>query len=222
MAGPMQMYVYVHDAILREVAELEERSKDLNRDDADEVGALADRLSWFHKMVKKHEDAEEAVLFPALNDRIRFVAESYAYDHDDFEDHVFGRIDQALEGLMQSEGNNGRRRSAELFYRQNVALHEHMRLHISKENELLLPKLEKEFDFSEQAEIAGAMAGLFDPPLMAELVAFMYRGQTLSDRIGMVTFLGNILPSEAYDNLTNGLRAIGEEDWAQVQKGMST
>ena len=31
-----------------------------------------------------------------------------------------------------------------------------MRLHIAKENELLLPKLEAEFDIAEQAELAGA------------------------------------------------------------------
>ncbi|MGB7860587.1 MAG: hemerythrin domain-containing protein [Acidimicrobiia bacterium] len=217
MAGPMQMYLYVHDAILREVADLEIRAKELNRDDKDEVNELADRLGWFHMMVRKHEQTEEEVLFPALNERIRFVAETYQYDHDDFDAHAFSGVDDALAGLRSGGGTNQLKASAELLYRQNVALHEHMRLHISKENELLIPKLDMEFDVSEQAEIAGAMAGMVDPQLMGQLVIFMYRGQTLTDRVGMVTFLKSILPPEAYTNLSSGLEAIDVSAWAAVE-----
>ena len=216
MSGPMQIYLYVHEAILREVADLEARARELNRDDNDEIKELSNRLTWFHMMVKQHEEAEEQILFPAMNNRYQFVAETYAYDHDDFEVHVFDGIDDALTGLTRANGNNDRRNYARLFYRQNVALHEHMRLHISKENELLLPKLESEFDISEQAEIAGAMAGMFDPQLMGELVGFMYRGQPVQDRVGMVQFLKNMLPPEGFGNLANSLKSISEEDWAQV------
>jgi hemerythrin-like domain-containing protein len=218
MAGPMQMYLYVHDAILREVAELELRAKELNRNDESEIRELAGRLDWFHTMARKHEDTEEEVLFPALNERMRFVAESYEYDHADFEVEVFGKIGNAVEVLTRANGSNERREGAALFYRQNVALHEHMRLHIAKENELLLPKLEAEFDVSEQAEIAGSMAGLIDPPLMGQLVAFMYRGQNLNDRVGMVGFLKGILAEEAFASLSDRLRALDESAWVEVTK----
>ena len=134
MAGPMQMYLYIHDAILREVAELETRARELNRDDAAEIAALSDRMSWFHTMIKKHEHAEEEVLFPAMNERHRFVAETYQFDHDDFEVHVFEGIRSSFAGLERADGNGERKEAARLLYRQNVALHEHMRLHISKEN----------------------------------------------------------------------------------------
>jgi zinc finger protein-like protein len=218
VSGPLQMYLYIHDAILREVADLEGRARELNRDDSEEIAELSNRLKWFHKMVKQHEDAEEEVLFPAMNNRYRFVAETYEYDHDDFEAHVFDGLDDALAGLARANGNNERRESARLFFRQSVALHEHMRLHISKENELLLPKLASEFDVSEQAEIAGAMAGMFEPQLMAETVGFMYRGQSPADRVGMVEFLMNLLPPEGFANLTDALKAHNEKEWAEVER----
>jgi len=214
----MQMYLYVHDAILREVAELEERARDLNRDDPEEVNALAERMAWFHTMAQAHEHAEEEVLFPAMNERFRFVAESYAFDHDDFELHVFGGIDAAFSGLSRNAdaSTGARKTAARRLYRQNVALHEHMRLHIAKENELLLPKLEEEFDIAEQVEIAGGMAGLFEPKLMGEMVGWMYRSQTPTDREGMVRFLMAVLPAEAFAGLTGMLGATNPQAWAET------
>jgi hypothetical protein len=101
MAGPLQMYLYVHDAILREVADYEGLAREINRDNTDEIAAFADKLAWFHKMVKAHEHAEEEVLFPALNAPYVYVAESYAFDHEDFEPNVFGGFDDAFAGLAR-------------------------------------------------------------------------------------------------------------------------
>lgn len=218
MSGPMQMYLYIHDAILREVSGYEERAKQLNRDSSEEVEDFAGKLAWFHSMVKTHEHAEEEVLFPALNNRFQYVAEAYAFDHEDFEPHVFGGLDDAFAGLRGGSGNGERKAAAELLYRQCVALNEHMRLHISKENELLIPKLETEFDFEEQAAIAGSMAGMVDPKMMGELVAWMYRGQTAADREGMIRFLMRILPPEAFAGISAMLAGISTEAWAEMQK----
>ncbi len=93
-----------------------------------------------------------------------------------------------------------------------------MRLHITKENELLLPKLEAEFDLAEQVELAGAMAGMVEPPLMAELVGWMYRGQTTADREGMIRFLMKVLPAEPLAGLTGMLAEIDAEAWREMQR----
>jgi zinc finger-like protein len=212
----MQMYLYVHDAILREVAHYEEAARQLNRDSADDVAAFTDQIAWFHTMIRAHEHAEEEILFPALNERFEYVAETYAYDHEDFEPHVFGGLDDALAGLGRASGTGDRKVQADKLYRQCVALNEHMRLHIAKENELLLPKLEAEFDFEEQAGIAGAMAGLVDPQLMGQMVGWMYRGQTTQDREGMVRFLMKILPAEPLAGITGMLAGIDGDAWADV------
>ena len=218
MSGPLQMYLYIHDAILRQVAAYEETSKEIDRDDADAIEDFADRLTWFHGMIKVHEHAEEEVLFPALNSRFDYITEAYAFDHEDFEPHVFGGLDDALTGLRRSSGSADRRDSAALLYRQCVALNEHMRLHISKENELLLPKLEAEFDVEEQANIAGAMAGLVEPQMMGELVGWMYRGQTAQDREGMIRFLMKMLPAEAFTGVSGMLAGIDADAWADMKR----
>ena len=212
------MYLYVHDAILREVAYFETASRELNRDSAEEVTEFADRMSWFHGMTKTHERTEEEVLFPALEARYRFVAESYVFDHDDYDARVFGAIDGAIAGLTRAVGTGERRDHSELLYRQSVALHEHMRLHVAKENELLVPKLEAEFDVAEQAELAGAMAGMVEPAVMAQLVAWMYRGQLAPDREGMIRFLMQVLPEEPFAAITGMLAGIDAEAWKGMRR----
>ena len=221
MVGPMSMYVYVHDAILREVADIEDAAKELKWDDPAEVQKRAARLGWFRSMTRRHEDSEEEVLFPALNGRISFVAESYEFDHDDFENHVFEGISGALAGLSQATATSELRGYGEQMYRESVALNEHMRLHISKENELLLPHLETEFDVSEQADIAGAMAGMFDPQLMAQVVNFTYGWHSAGDREGMLRFLNVILPQPAYEGLTGYLKENNQDSWPEMEKRLS-
>ena len=49
-------------------------------------------------MVRRYEDAEEQVLFPAMNQRVPFVAETYEFDRDDFEVHVWEGIARAFTG----------------------------------------------------------------------------------------------------------------------------
>jgi hemerythrin-like domain-containing protein len=214
----MQMYVYIHDAILRDVAEMEVMARELNRDDPDEIAALAERYDLFHTLVKKHEQTEEDVLFPAMSERIQFVAETYLYDHNDSDDHLFADIDAAFDALSRASGNSERKESARRVWREQAVLNESMRLHISKENELLLPHLEAEFDLAEQAELAGAMAGMVEPQLMGQFVAWMYAGQTPQDREGMIRFLQAILPAEALAGLTGMLRGLGDAEWAEMER----
>ncbi len=218
MSGPMTMYVYIHDAILREVAEMEAMAKDLNRDDPDEIAALAERYNLFHTLVKKHEESEEDFLFPALNDRIAFVAETYLFDHNDSDEHVFADIAAAFDALGRAEGNGERSEAARRLWREKAVLHETMRLHISKENELLMPHLEAEFDIPEQAELAGAMAGSVEPALMGQFVAWMYRGQPPEDREGMIRFLQGILEPEPFAGLTGMLEGLGDTEWAEMER----
>ena len=91
-----------------------------------------------------------------------------------------------------------------------------MRLHISKENELLIPKLEAEFDVDEQVHIAAAMAGCFKPAMMGALISWMYDGQVMQDHEGMIRFLLGALPPPAFANLAKVLAAKDTAAWAEI------
>ena len=217
MAGPMQIYLYVHDALMREVADFEETARELNRDDADEVAAFSQRVAWFQRMNAAHEDTEESVLFPALESRYPHIAASYEFDHDHL--GLFDEMDASLAGLGRSDGNGDRSRMAQLLHWQSIALNQLMRLHATKENELLLPVLDREFDLEEQVSIAGRMAARVEQPLLMEMISWMYLGQTADDREGMLRALTQALPPEAFGGVASMLSRTGSPDaWQEMER----
>ena len=62
------------------------------------------------------------------------------------------------------------------------------------------------------------MAGMVEPPMMMELVGWMYRGQSNQDREGMIRFLQKILPAEPFAGLTGMLAGIDPEVWTEMKK----
>ena len=218
MANPMDMYIWFHDAILRELAGVEDAARNLNRDKTDDIEEFGEHISWFHGVTKEHERAEETILFPALEERYAKVASTYLFDHEYFEPNYFGEINACVEALSRARDNGERIVQAERMHRQAVALNEVMRLHIRKENELLLPVIGSEFDVDEQIDIATRMGALFDPKLMGEVSVWMYRGQDGSDRENFLRFLVRALPEEVFGKLAGVLSGIGPaEEWASFE-----
>lgn len=169
-------------------------------------------------MTAAHESAEEKLLFPALEERYRHVADAYEFDHDHFGESFFGGMRSALDSLSSTGSNSRRKEDSATLYRSAIALNESMRLHVTKENELLVPIIANEFDTDEQIRIAGALAGTFDPALMAETTAWMYKGQDKSDRELMIRFFLNALPPEPLGKTIKMLSAIGSPaDWKEME-----
>ena len=62
------------------------------------------------------------------------------------------------------------------------------------------------------------MAGMVEPPLMAQLVGWMYRGQPVQDREGMIRFLMQVLPEEPFTAMTGMLAGTDAEAWKEMQR----
>jgi hypothetical protein len=53
---------------------------------------------------------------------------------------------------------------------------------------------------------------------MAQLVSWMYRGQSVQDREGMIRFLMQVLPDEPLAAMTGMLAGIDAEAWKEMQR----
>ncbi len=214
MAGPMQPFLYIHDAILREVAHLEDTAKELDRDSESQVGSFSERLRFFQRVLKAHEDAEEEFLFPALENRFRHIADTYVFDHD----HTgIAPVAEALASLGRTQGGRARAEEARSVHSQAVALHETMRLHVTKENELLLSVMEDVFSDDEQAGIMRQMLGYPPPELTSQILLWIFRGQSVTDREGFLRMGMQMFPQERFDSLVQSLSsAISPEEWQDV------
>lgn len=98
-------------------------------------------------------------------------------------------------------------------------LNQRMCVHATKENELLLPVLGREFDLDEQASIAGRMAAQVEPPLLMEMISWMYLSQTAGDREGMLRALMQALPPAAFGGVASMLSRTGSpDDWREMER----
>lgn len=214
---PMTMYLLVHDAIRREAAALEVVAAELDVDDHEGAGTLAERVAWFHRATRVHEATEEGVLFPALEARYPALAEAYVFDHDHLGEHSFDVMTDHLAALARPEEGVDRRTPLTLVGRAAIALNEHLWLHIEKENELLVGRVREEMTIDEQVAVASGMGQAVPEDLRGELTAWMYRHQSMDDRETMLRVLSTTLPPPAFAGVVTALAAASPPDeWAAL------
>ncbi len=198
------------------MAHLEETAKELDRDDEGQVGALSERMRFFEPVLKAHEDAEDEFLFPAIEKRFRHIADTYVFDHDD---NGVAPVTEALASLGRTHGGRARAEEARSVHSQAVALHEMMRLYVTKENELLLAAMDEVLSEDEQAGIMRQMLGYPPPDLTSQILSWIFRGQSVTDREGFLRMGMQIFPQERFDSLVQSLSsAVSREEWQDVMR----
>ena len=92
-------------------------------------------------------------------------------------------------------------------------LHETMRLHVTKENELLLPVMDDVSSDDEQAGIIRQMLGHPPPELPSQILIWVFKGQSVTDREGFLRMGMKIFPQERFGGLVQLLsNAVSRED----------
>ena len=195
MAGPLHSIIYIHNAIHKEVNEFEEAARELNREDGTQVAALLDRFKFFREVLKEHEGGEEEFIFPVLEERFRYIAGPYIFDH---QQHYgeYDDIEESLTGLRTARGNAERVELAQRLNRQAIALAVTMDIHITKENELLLPVVDEHLSVEEQQAMLGQAMGNVPPEFMMKVLPWMFRAQTGGDREGFLREGMEMFPPE--------------------------
>lgn len=218
MDGPLTMYLLVHDGIRTMTAEFEATADHLDVDDRLGAAELADRLSWYERGVAGHEQGEEDLLFPALEEHAPRVTASFAFDHDNVAERSLFVMQRAAKELASLEPGVDRPRALHRLRRGAVALHEHLWLHIEKENQLLVPMALEVLPSEVLIEVAAGMAEHIEPTLRMEMIAYLYRHQGDHDRERMIRALNAALPPAGFKAVTQMLGAIGNEDgsWQRV------
>jgi zinc finger-like protein len=190
MESPVRGLRFIHEAINREAADLEERAKTGPLDPA--------RVAFFKKVLHIHAKGEELALFPAVDERVKNVVAPYLLDH---------REEEEL--LAQLDGAD--------YLRAAYKLAEHLRLHIKKENEILTPLLERLLTPPEQAQHVAQMMSVFTPQDMAEVLPWMITWLTPDDRRAYLAILDRAMPPERVAGVVGMLRGkLAPEVWQSL------
>ncbi|KAL6614709.1 hypothetical protein ACP70R_036979 [Stipagrostis hirtigluma subsp. patula] len=188
--APVLIFLYFHKAIRAELEGLHAAAVRLATERAGDVAALAERCRFFFNIYKHHCDAEDAVIFPALDIRVKNVAGTYSLEHKG-ESDLFNQLFALLELDIQND-DGLRRELASCTGAIQTCLTQHM----SKEEEQVFPLLTKKFSCEEQADLVWQFLCNIPVNMMAEFLPWLSASVSSDEHQDIHNCLCKVVPEE--------------------------
>lgn len=215
--GPVSEILRVHKAFRIELNALLRRSKDISADGATPnphaLLSLAESVAFLRKMVEDHSAAEDNILLPRLDERAPGVSEKYKSDHCD-ERKLFQDLAECLEELQCASEE---KEFVRLVLKLQVlarTLRDEMENHLTQEEEQMWPLLQELFSAEEQYEIVSLIFGQMSCSRLRELLPWMIRILSVSERNTMMNHILQITQSTMFEKwLTSWLPIDDDKDF---------
>lgn len=188
--SPLLIFVLFHKAIRKEFERLHRAAVSFATDGSGNVRWLSERCRFLFDIYKHHCNAEDAVIFPALDIRVKNVARTYSLEHEG-ESDLFGQLLELLSSDM--EGDDRFRRE---FASRTGAVKTSLNQHMSKEEEQVFPLLIEKFSFEEQADLVWQFFCSIPVSMMAEFLPWLSSCVSSEERQDMIRCLLKIVPEE--------------------------
>ncbi|CAN6451570.1 unnamed protein product [Victoria cruziana] len=186
--SPILMFLFFHKAIKTELDRLHQAALDFAT--GGDIDALLARYHFLRMIYKNHVIAEDEVIFPALDIRVKNVARAYSLEHKgetDLFDHLFEILNSNLH-----DDDHIRRELAGCTRAIQTSLTQHM----SKEEEQVFPLLIEKFSFKEQAALVWQFLCSIPVSMMAEFLPWISSSLSTDEKHDMRKCLSKIVPDE--------------------------
>ncbi|XP_010544003.1 PREDICTED: uncharacterized protein LOC104816755 [Tarenaya hassleriana] len=193
--SPILIFLFFHKAIRAELdglhrAAMAFATSEEYENSGDVIKSLLERYHFLCGVYKHHSNAEDEVIFPALDMRVKNVARTYSLEHEG-ESVLFDHLFELLNSNMQNEESYRR----ELASRMG-ALHTSISQHLSKEEEQVFPLLIEKFSYDEQASLVWQFLCSIPVNMMAEFLPWLARSLSSDEYQNMHKCLCKIVPEE--------------------------
>ncbi|XP_078164190.1 zinc finger protein BRUTUS-like isoform X1 [Carex rostrata] len=187
---PILIFLYFHKAIRSELDRIHRLAVALVSDGTGHVEALTDSCRFLYNICNYHCQAEDVVIFRALDLRVKNVAQTYYLEHAG-EKGLFKHLFE----LLQQDLNNDsclRRKLASCTGAIQTSLTQHM----SKEEEQVFPLLIDKFSFEEQADLVWQFLCNMPVNMMVEFLPWLTATVSPDEHKDIIKCLHKIIPSE--------------------------
>ncbi|PIN00651.1 Zn-finger protein [Handroanthus impetiginosus] len=190
-SSPIRIFLFFHKAIRAELDGIHRSAMALatNRSGGD-IEQLMEKCHFLRSIYKHHCNAEDEVIFPALDIRVKNVARTYSLEHEG-ESVLFDQLFALLESDMKNE-ESYRRELASCTGALQTSISQHM----SKEEEQVFPLLNEKFSFEEQASLVWQFLCSIPVNMMAEFLPWLSSSISPDERQDMRKCLHRIIPDE--------------------------
>ncbi|XWS68841.1 hypothetical protein CRYUN_Cryun04dG0127500 [Craigia yunnanensis] len=189
--SPILIFLFFHKAIKAELDGLHRAAMAFatNHHDAG-LTTLLERCHFLRAIYKHHCHAEDEVIFPALDIRVKNVASTYSLEHEG-ESVLFDQLFALLNSDMQNE-ESYRRQLASCTGALQTSITQHM----SKEEEQVFPLLIEKFTFEEQASLVWQFLCSIPVNMMVEFLPWLSSSISSDEHQDMRKCLSKIIPKE--------------------------
>lgn len=188
--SPIRIFLFFHKAIRSELDALHRAAMAFATNSHDDIKPLLKRYHFLRSIYKHHCNAEDEVIFPALDIRVKNVARTYSLEHEG-ESVLFGQLFSLLESDQRNE-ESFRRELASCTGALQTSISQHM----SKEEEQVLPLLIEKFSFEEQAALVWQFLCSIPVNMMAEFLPWLSSSISSDERQDMRKCLRRVIPEE--------------------------
>jgi hypothetical protein len=198
METPVRGIRFIHRAILVEVGRIESAAAE------GRGAAVAERLPFFERVLDLHNTGEEVALFPDIDAKAPDIVPAYLLDHRE-EKVLFANLRAACAG----GGANLAQAAA--------AVAAHLRLHVKKEEELIVPLVERLFSVPEQGAHVGKMLAQFTPADMGQVLPWLVTALEVDDRRTYLGLMEKVMPPDRLAGALATVKAgVTPEVWASL------
>lgn len=200
--GPVSEIVRVHKAFRIELNALLRRSKQLATDgtipNPHTLVSLAESAAFLRKMVGDHSKAEDDILLPRLEKRAPGISAKYRDDHCD-ERKLFEDLAQCLEDLQCASSEQDCARLVKKLHVLARTLRDEMVSHLNQEEEQMWPLMKSLCTPEEQSEIVALIFGQMSSHRLRELLPWMIRMLSVSERNTMMNHILKVTQSTMFE-----------------------
>ncbi|KAF5734001.1 hypothetical protein HS088_TW16G00442 [Tripterygium wilfordii] len=187
---PIMLFLFFHKAIRNELDALHRLAMAFATGHHIDIRPLFDRYRLLRSIYKHHSNAEDEVIFPALDIRVKNVAHTYSLEHKG-ESSLFDHLFELLNAYMQDDENFPRELAS-----CTGALQTTISQHMAKEEEQVFPLLIEKFSPEEQASLIWQFLCSIPVNMMADFLPWLSSSLSSGENQNMKKFLRKIVPDE--------------------------
>ncbi|CAJ1936860.1 unnamed protein product [Sphenostylis stenocarpa] len=188
--SPIFIFLFFHKAIRNELDALHRLAMAFATGNRSDIQPLSERYHFLISMYRHHSNAEDEVIFPALDIRVKNVAQTYSLEHKG-ENNLFDHLFELLNSSINTD---------ETFPRELAsctgALQTSVSQHMAKEEEQVFPLLIEKFSLEEQASLVWQFLCSIPVNMMAEFLPWLSTSLSPDESQDLRNCLMKIVPQE--------------------------
>ncbi|XP_022725493.1 zinc finger protein BRUTUS-like isoform X3 [Durio zibethinus] len=188
--SPILIFLLFHKAVRNELDALHQLALAFATGNSVDIQSLFQRYGFLRSIYKHHSVAEDEVIFPALDIRVKNVAKTYSLEHKG-ESNLFDHLFKLLNSYMEDDESFPRELAA-----CTGALQTSISQHMAKEEEQVFPLLIEKFSLEEQASLVWQFLCSLPVNMMAEFLPWLSSFFSPDEHQDMQKCLSKIVPEE--------------------------